>query len=113
MPVSSDEPAWIGVGAVEPVFGREFAGRHAAHPGAGGDDQRPVRAGERAGHCLDRALILLAIRHEMGEVVVEGGVDHGIRLRGAARKTVRLLERAAMDLRAGLFELARASVGAS
>ena len=42
--------------------------------------------------------VVLAVLREFREVVVEGGVDHAIRLGGAAPEAVQVLERAAMDL---------------
>jgi hypothetical protein len=50
---------------------------------------------------------------EFREVVVEGGVDHGIRLRGAAPQALQIRERPAMNLGARRGERLRALVRAS
>ena len=61
---------------------------------------------------LDHAPILLAIFNEAREVVIEGGVDHRVRLRRAAGDAVRILKRPTMRRRAGLLKPACAGIGA-
>ena len=86
---------------IEHVLPRKFAGSGRAHAGARGDDQRARRSGKPGAQGLDRAPVLVAIRHEVREVVVEGAVDHAFCLCRAAAQTLGILERSKMRLGAG------------
>ena len=74
-------------------------------------DEGPVGAPERDAQGLDGAPVLLAVRREPREVVVEGGVDHGVRPRRSGAKAVEILEVAAMRLRTGRRKGLRAGIG--
>jgi hypothetical protein len=77
---------------IEDVFGRGLPWPGIPHSRPGGDDQGPVRSGERATERFDGAPVLLAIRHEFREVVVEGGVDQAVRFRRPAAQTVEVFK---------------------
>ena len=68
---------------------------------AGGDDERPVRAGERLAEDLDGAAVRVGGALEVareGDVVLEREVDHAVG-RGRARpQAVEIVERAALHL---------------
>ena len=70
----------------------------------GGDEERPVRPGQRLRECLDRAAIgvgrvLEAARER--DVVLEGEVDHGVRRGGGLPQDVEVIDGAALHLRPG------------
>ena len=72
---------------------------------AGGQDCRSrghqqLAAGsfEDGAHRLDRAAVLGAVLGEAREVVIEGGVDHGVRAARPGAQAVEVLERAALDV---------------
>jgi hypothetical protein len=96
---------------VEDVLARELSPT-ATHAGAGGDDEGALGAGERGADGLDVPLVLLAVLHEAGEVVVEGAVDDGVGLLRAALERGWVFEVAAVRLGTGSGELLRAGVGA-
>ncbi|KAG1485543.1 hypothetical protein G6F53_013986 [Rhizopus delemar] len=79
--------ARVRVVAVEAVLERGQAGAAVAHAGARCDEKGPVRANEHSAYRLDDPAIFLDVCDEAGEVVVEGGVDHGVGLGGARRDT--------------------------
>ena len=70
----------------------------------------PARAEPSAS--ITRAVVL-AVRHEAREVVVEGEVDDAVRSGGALLKAGQVLERSAMDLGAGGGQRRRLVVGAA
>jgi hypothetical protein len=89
---------------IEDVFGCKLARHGAPDSGAGCDDQRAVRSGKRGAHGLDDAPILLAIRHEIREVVVEGAVDHAVCFFCAAAQVVGVFKSPVMRFGAGADE---------
>ena len=98
------------VGRRHILLGRRAARGEERH--AGRHEQRTVGAFEHGADRLDGALVLRAVLREFREVVVEGGVDHGIRLGGAAPQAVQIRERAAMNLGARRGERLRSLVRA-
>jgi hypothetical protein len=101
----------IGVIEVEYVFPRGLAGAGVAHARSGRDDQRTVGPLECGAQRLDRVPVLVAIRHEVREIMVEGGVDDGVCLRRSGAKAVRILQRAPVHLCAGRHQRSGAGVG--
>ncbi len=79
-------------------FRRGLTWRSAPHAGSGGDDQGAVRSGERGAESLDGAPVPLANLHELREVVVEGGVDHAVRLGRPAAQTLQVFQIPSMNL---------------
>ena len=60
----------------------------------------------------DRTPVLLAIRDETGEIMIEGGMDHRVRLLGAGPQAVEIFEGAAMHVDACRRQRTRAGLGA-
>ena len=77
---------------IEDVLGRRLTWFGVPNPGPGRDDQRPVRSNKRAAEGLNGTPVLLAIRNEIREVVVEGGVDHAVRLGRPAAQTFQVFK---------------------
>jgi hypothetical protein len=63
----------------------------------GGHDQRPVGAFESRAERLDHTAIVLTVRHEFREVMIEGQVDDAVRSGGSRLEAVRVLKRSAND----------------
>jgi hypothetical protein len=90
-----------------------FRGRLTRHgirqPGAGCDDQWSVGADENRAERLDHAAVVLTVRREFREVVIEGQVDEAVRAGSPSLEAVQVFNRPAMDLgtrssqRHGLF----------
>ena len=81
-----------GVIDIDVPFGRGPARPGRPQRGARRDDQGPVGPGERAAQGLDGEPVLLAIGHEVREVMVERGVDHAVRPRRPRAQTPRVFE---------------------
>jgi hypothetical protein len=96
---------------VEHILGRGGTRFGIADARPRSDQQRAVGPLEHVAHSLDGAAVLLAIRQEVGEIVVERGVDYRIRLIRAGTERLGMFQIAAMDPRAGTFEGARAGIG--
>src|SRR5271163_1793122 len=69
-----------------------------------------MRAQAPTSGALDGAHVILAIRHESREVVVEGAMDHAVRLGRPAAQTLQVFEIPAMDLGAGGDERLRSRI---
>jgi hypothetical protein len=74
------------------------------------DQHRALAAFQLRAYRFDCAAVVLAILSEAGEVVVERGMDHGIRRAGAGAEAVEIIQRSAMDFRAQRGERCRAAV---
>jgi hypothetical protein len=79
-----------------------FLGRLTGHGigdwSCGGQDQRPVGAFESRAERLDHTAIVLTVRYEFREVMVEGQVDDAVRSGGSPLEAVQVLKRSASDL---------------
>ena len=79
------------------MFDGEAAWRK-EEPGSGGDDQEAIRASERGAESLDGMPICLAVSHEFREIVVEGGMNHGIGHRCTTAQAFQISKITSMDL---------------
>jgi hypothetical protein len=84
--------ARVRVVTVENILARRFPGLGAAHAGAGRDDQRPAGALELRTHRFDDAPVFVAVCREIRKIMVEGCVDHRVRLRRAGTQAFGILQ---------------------
>ena len=66
------------------IFRCQFAVSCDSQAGPGSEEEGPVGAPKPFAERLYGAPVFVAVGHEIGKVVVEGRVDHAIRLGGAA-----------------------------
>ena len=84
------------------ALARHASRRESERPG--GDDERPVGAGERLAERLDRAAVGVGRALEVArerDVVLERQVDHAVGRAGCLAQCVEIVERAALNLSAG------------
>ena len=82
------------------LFCRRAARRTVCHARPGGDEQRPVGAGQRRAQGLNDAPVYLANFLELREIVNEGSVDHAVRHGRALAQAFEVIKIAAMHLSA-------------
>ncbi len=112
------EPSWIGanVGAWNEsvVFRRGPAERHPDH--AGREHERPVRAGQGRSHRLDGTPVgtrgCAEVASLEGHVVLEGQVDHAVRVGRSLGKTVGVVEVPLLDDGTGRLQASCRGLGA-
>jgi hypothetical protein len=87
----------------QPII-EELQEHPAPHSGTGRNNQGAFRSGKRGAERLNRTPVLLAIRCEVGKVVIKGGVDHAVRPSGRASQTLQVFKIPSMHLSAGGHE---------
>lgn len=88
----------IGMLGVEVIFIGRLTRCRRAHRRGGSDQQRALRTGQRLAQCGDGPGVFLAVVDEVGEVVIERGVNDRIALLGAASEAGEVFKGAVMRL---------------
>ncbi len=79
----------------------------------GGHDKRAIRPGKCRAKRLDGTPIRLGGPRIIGKIVNEGGMNHAVRCRRSASQALKIIERAAVHIRAGRGERRSGCIGAS